>query len=59
LFLGEILSGLQTTLQKIKAPNLEEFEKEHKESLVFLLEKYKAWKELKEKEKRKGVVVEV
>lgn len=53
------MSGLQTTLQKVKASNFEEFKKENVEPLRFLLEKYAAWKELKKKEKRKGVVVEV
>ena len=46
------MNGLQTTLQIERAPKLEEFKKENAGPLGYLLEKYKQWKELKEKGKK-------
>lgn|GEM_PF-6952361 len=48
------MDGVQTTLQVGSAPRLEEFKKENAGPLAYLLEKYKQWKELKEREKGKG-----
>jgi len=48
------MDGIQTTLQVGSAPKLEEFKKENAGPLSYLLEKYREWKELKEKEKGKG-----
>ena len=46
------MDGLQTTLQVGCVPKLEEFKKENAGPLGYLLEKYKQWKELKEKGKK-------
>lgn len=48
------MDGVQTTLQIGKAPQLEEFKKQNLKPIKYMLEKYKQWKELKEKEKNKG-----
>ena len=48
------MDGIQTTLQVGSSPVLEEFKKENAGPLAYLLEKYKQWKELKEKEKGTG-----
>jgi len=49
-----VVDGIQTTLRMGSAPKLEEFKKENAGPLRYMLEKYKVWKELKEKEKGKG-----
>lgn len=50
------MNGMQTTLVVGKATELEDFKKENLKPLKYLLEKYRQWKELKEKEgKGKGV----
>ena len=46
------MDGVQTTLQVGRIPKLEEFKKENSGPLNYLLEKYRAWKELKEKGKK-------
>ena len=48
------MDGIQTTLQVGHVPKLEEFKKENEGPLGYLLEKYKQWKELKEKGKKEG-----
>ena len=44
------LNGMQTTLQARKIPEIDEFKKNHLSPLQYVLEKYRQWKELKEKE---------
>jgi len=46
------VDGIQTILQVGCAPKLEEFKKDNAAPLCYLLEKYKQWKELKEKGKK-------
>ena len=48
------MDGIQTTLRTGNIPKLEEFRKENSGPLAYLLQKYRQWKELKEKEKGKG-----
>jgi hypothetical protein len=51
------LNGVQTTLHVGRIPKLDEFKKENSGPLAYLLEKYRAWKELKEKGGKEGGVV--
>ena len=48
------MDGVQTTLVVGSAPKLEEFKKENLKPLAYLLDKYRQWKELKEKENGRG-----